>query len=254
MRPIKLEFSGLNSYIEKTTIDFEKLMNYGIFGIFGDTGSGKSTILDTISIALYGEIPRNTKNYINTNCDKTIISYEFEIKNKYKKKRYRVSRTIVRSEKGTKTFKAKLSELKNNNMEEVLSEDIDDVNKKIINIIGFTFSDFTKAILLPQGRFNEFIKSTDSSKRDILERVFDLGKYGENLNYKIRKREDEKFKLKQDLEKELSKYEGVTHEAYVNELREIESLKYYQKRKNMEFEIAQKNIKKLKKYMKIKVI
>ena len=62
------------------------------------------------------------------------VEYEFEIKNKYKKKRYRVSRTIVRSEMGTKTFKAKLSELKNNNIEEVLSEDVDNVNKKIINI------------------------------------------------------------------------------------------------------------------------
>lgn len=96
---------------------------------------------------------------------------------------------------------------------------------------------------LPQGRFNEFIKSTDSSKRDTLERVFDLGKYGEILNYKIIKREEIKFKLKQDLETELRKYEGVTHEAYVNELREIESLKYYLKRKNMEFEIAQKKYK-----------
>ncbi|WP_286156781.1 AAA family ATPase [Romboutsia ilealis] len=243
MKPIKLEFSGLNSYIEKTTIDFEILMNHGIFGIFGDTGSGKSTILDAISLALYGEIPRNTQDYININCDKAIISYEFEIKNKYKKKRYRVSRTIVRSEMGTKTFKAKLSELKNNNIEEVLSEDVDNVNKKIINIIGLTFNDFTKAILLPQGRFNEFIKSTDSSKRDTLERVFDLGKYGEILNYKIIKREEIKFKLKQDLETELRKYEGVTHEAYANELREIESLKYYLKRKNMEFEIAQKKYK-----------
>ena len=243
MRPIKLEFSGLNSYIEKTTIDFEKLMNHGMFGIFGDTGSGKSTILDAISIALYGEIPRNTQDYINTNCDKATISYEFEIKNKYNKKRYKVRKTIVRSKIGTKTFEVKLSELKNNNIEEILSEDVDEVNKKIISIIGLTFNDFTKAILLPQGRFDEFIKSTDSSKRGTLERVFNLEKYGEILNYKIKKREDEKFKLKQNLETELRKYEGVTHEAYVNELRDIESLKYYQKRKNMEFEIAQKKYK-----------
>jgi exonuclease SbcC len=82
MKPIKLEFSGLNSYREKTTIDFEKLMSDGVFGIFGDTGSGKSTILDAISIALYGKIPKDTNSYININCDKAIVSYEFQINKK----------------------------------------------------------------------------------------------------------------------------------------------------------------------------
>lgn len=79
MRPIRLELTGLNSYIDKQVIDFEKLIERGLFGIFGTTGSGKSTILDAITIAMYGNISRNTKEYINSVCDKAIISYEFEI-------------------------------------------------------------------------------------------------------------------------------------------------------------------------------
>ena len=50
MRPIRLELTGLNSYIDKQVIDFEKLIERGLFGIFGTTGSGKSTILDAITI------------------------------------------------------------------------------------------------------------------------------------------------------------------------------------------------------------
>ena len=56
MRPIKLKIKGLNSFIEEQTIDFEKLTDCGLFGIFGPTGSGKSTILDGITLALYGDV------------------------------------------------------------------------------------------------------------------------------------------------------------------------------------------------------
>ena len=52
MKPIKLVIKGLNSFIEEQTIDFEKLTDRGLFGIFGPTGSGKSTILDGITLAL----------------------------------------------------------------------------------------------------------------------------------------------------------------------------------------------------------
>ena len=60
MRPIKLMIEGLNSFIEKQTIDFEDLTSEGFFGIFGPTGSGKSSILDGITLALYGNIARKT--------------------------------------------------------------------------------------------------------------------------------------------------------------------------------------------------
>lgn len=64
MRPIKLKIKGLNSFIEEQTVDFEKLTDRGLFGIFGKTGSGKSTILDGITLALYGDVSRKSSNYI----------------------------------------------------------------------------------------------------------------------------------------------------------------------------------------------
>ena len=82
MRPIRLEISGLNSYIEKQVVDFSELTSRGLFGIFGKTGSGKSTILDAITIAMYGNISRDTKEYINTSCNSAKIKYIFEIRRK----------------------------------------------------------------------------------------------------------------------------------------------------------------------------
>ena len=59
MKPVRLEFKGLNSVSERAVIDVAPLLQSGIFGIFGETGSGKSTILDAINVALYGDIERN---------------------------------------------------------------------------------------------------------------------------------------------------------------------------------------------------
>ena len=67
MRPLQLKLKGINSYSEEQGIDFETLTSQGLFGIFGHTGSGKSTILDAMTLALYSKLPRDTKNFINTN-------------------------------------------------------------------------------------------------------------------------------------------------------------------------------------------
>ena len=113
MRPIKLELSGLNSYVEKQTINFEELTSRGLFGIFGNTGSGKSTILDAITIALYGTIARDTSDYVNSCCDKATVKYEFEIGSRNNRKRYYVERTIKTNNKGgTSTSRVILGEIK----------------------------------------------------------------------------------------------------------------------------------------------
>ena len=79
MKPIKLEITGLQSFIEKQTIDFS-LASGSIFGIFGKTGSGKSTILDGVTLALFGYVSRISKNaeFINSKCNSCEVSLEFE--------------------------------------------------------------------------------------------------------------------------------------------------------------------------------
>ena len=102
MKPVYLEFSGVNSFSERAEIDFEKLLEFGIFGIFGDTGSGKSTILDCIVFALYGKVSRlDSKdaviaNLINYHSDRAYVNFEFEIEYGGKRRRYRVARELKR--------------------------------------------------------------------------------------------------------------------------------------------------------------
>ena len=77
MRPLQLKLTGINSYREEQIIDFETLTSQGLFGIFGPTGSGKSSILDAMTLALYAKLPRDTKNFINTNEKRLTFPFFF---------------------------------------------------------------------------------------------------------------------------------------------------------------------------------
>lgn len=99
MRPLKLKIAGLNSFVEEQIIDFELLTEKGLFGIFGPTGSGKSTIIDAITLSMYGKIPRNSKDFINTQSTSMSLTYQFEIGVDGARKRYIVERNVKRDAK-----------------------------------------------------------------------------------------------------------------------------------------------------------
>ena len=82
MKPRYLEIEGLQSFKEIQKINFDELSETGLFGIFGPTGSGKSTILDAITLALYGKVHRavmGTQGIINTNSDKVRVTFVFDL-------------------------------------------------------------------------------------------------------------------------------------------------------------------------------
>ena len=93
MKPVYLEFCGINSFSETAKIDFRALLSGGLFGIFGDTGSGKSTILDCIHFALYGvvdRVPKALSDCINYHCDGAYVVFDFEITTEGERHTYRV--------------------------------------------------------------------------------------------------------------------------------------------------------------------
>ena len=143
MRPIKLKIKGINSFIEEQVIDFEKLSDRGLFGIFGPTGSGKSTVLDGITLALYGKVARDSSNYINANCDSGNVSFEFQISGA-EKKRYLVEREFKKDKKteNAKSGKCKVVDI-TGGIPEVLADSKTMVDNKCKEIIGLNLDDFT---------------------------------------------------------------------------------------------------------------
>lgn len=211
MRPIKLKIKGLNSFIEEQVIDFEKLTDRGLFGIFGPTGSGKSTILDGITLSLYGDLARKSSNYINTNCDTLSVSFEFQITS-FETKKYRVERSFKRDKKtgGIKTSGAKLLDITNGEL--ILAERAREVDKSCQKILGLSLDDFTRTVVLPQGKFSEFLKLEGKQRREMLERLFNLQKYGDNLSIKLSKKIKEKKTENDILIGQLKGYENVNDE------------------------------------------
>ncbi|MBZ9636942.1 AAA family ATPase [Clostridium sp. FP1] len=216
MKPVNLKIKGLNSFVEEQTIEFSRLTEKGLFGIFGPTASGKSTILDGITIALYGKVSRETKEFVNTETNMVEISYDFEIGLGKTRKLYRAERCIKRLKTGYfKTAYARLIEINKENSEEnkVLAEGPKDVEENIIDIIGLKVEDFTRSVVLPQGKFNEFLKLTGKERRNMLERIFALEKYGTKLYEKIKRVRNENLITKNELEGEMKGYENVGQEA-----------------------------------------
>ena len=258
MKPKRLEFCGINSFSEKAVIDFDRLLAGGIFGIFGDTGSGKTTILDSMIFALYGRVDRirggNANEIINYHCDKAYVIFDFECEWNGKRRLFRVERQIKRK---NSQQELELCELEGDSVRSV-SEGVKKTNEKILEIIGLSFEDFKKCIALPQGEFAQFVKADRGERLRLISRLFDLEGYGEKLNAVLKDRFDS---AKQELDLkdgELNAYASYSEEA-LSELKGELSLLASRKceldaeyeRKRAEFEM-QKNCyertQKLEKY------
>lgn len=194
MRPLSLSVSGLQSFRESQTIPFSDLCSGGVFGIFGPTGSGKSTILDAVTLALYGKVERaagGTHGIMNQAEDKLSVSFSFQLGQGSSEKNYSVERSYKRSGEHTiRTSTSRLIEVVNG--ESVVHADKErDVTRMVQDLLGLTIEDFTRAVVLPQGKFAEFLSLKGADRRQMLQRLFQLEKYGDVLNQKLKKRSDE---------------------------------------------------------------
>ena len=212
MRPIRLKIKGINSFQEEQLIDFETLTQAGIFGIFGPTGSGKSTILDGITLALFGKLSRNSTNYINVNEEKASVVYEFVIAGQ-EEKTYQVSREFKRNKnEGINQGKCQLLELRPEGSL-VLADKTTEVTSACEDIIGLGLTDFTRTVVLPQGKFSDFLKLEGKPRRDMLERLFNLSKYGDDLTNRLKSERISEVEKLNQIVGSMMTYEGVTPEV-----------------------------------------
>lgn len=250
MRPILLEIEGLQSYKERQVIDFEKLCENGLFGIFGETGSGKSTILDAMIFSFYGDIPRASelaleknglKNFLNTSSKKMEVYFKFALDEDI----YEISRKYaIGKSKGEDVLREKETVLRKNG--EIVADSIKKLDRIIAEDFGLSIDDFTRTVVLPQGKFSEFVKLKGADKRVMLENIFAMERYGKALQEKIKKEVNFWTEKDKELERELAELEDVTAER-IEELEEEKKFKVEEiERKRKEHSNVEKKYYELK--------
>ncbi|WP_339271914.1 AAA family ATPase [Paenibacillus sp. FSL K6-1330] len=191
MKPILLKLSGLQSYRETQEIDFETLCETGLFGIFGPTGSGKSTLLDAITLAMYGKVERavnGTQGIMNHSEDSLTVSFTFELSSAAGLERYRVERRFKRvNELSISNTVSRFIHVTPDG-DQVMADKLAEVTRCVEEKIGLKMDDFTRAVVLPQGKFAEFLSLKGSERRQMLQRLFHLERYGDQLAIKLSRR------------------------------------------------------------------
>ncbi|WP_028863785.1 AAA family ATPase [Psychromonas aquimarina] len=175
MKILSLRFKNLNSLKGHWKIDFQDadFLENGLFVITGQTGAGKSTILDAICLALYQQTPRldrltQSKNELMTrgsaNCSAEV---EFSVKGEG----YRVFWEQKRARKSASgKLQAPICEL--STIEgDVLCTKSSEVLKQVIELTGLDFSRFTKSMLLAQGGFAAFLNASTKERAELLEEL-----------------------------------------------------------------------------------
>ncbi|WP_010252203.1 AAA family ATPase [Myroides injenensis] len=176
MIPIKLTIDGLYSYQEKQTIDFTSLIEAGLFGIFGKVGSGKSSILEAISFGLYGESERlnardnRAYNMMNLKSNRSTIDFEFY---NFQDKKYRIYREFKRNSKKFEDVKRGDAILYEWKEEEWIP--LPELN--IEEIVGLSYENFKRTIIIPQGKFKEFIELKGAERTRMMQDIFGLDRF-----------------------------------------------------------------------------
>lgn len=218
MQPIQLKIKGLNSFKEEQVISFEALTKQGLFGIFGPTGSGKSTILDGITLALYGEVARGVvsknSNFINSSSNTASVSFQFRM-NGQETHEYCAERSYRINKSGKRKLTCRLVEIKPGEESILLSESDKEMKAMCQSIIGLKYDDFIRTVVLPQGQFSKFLTLEGSKRNEMLERLFHLDEYGELLMNKVKKEADKTKAELNQFEGELKAYEAVSQEEYL---------------------------------------
>ncbi|TDQ14784.1 exonuclease SbcC [Algoriphagus boseongensis] len=200
MIPVRLEIEGLYSYREKQTIEFDKLTAAGLFGIFGAVGSGKSSILEAILLALYGSTERlsdrgERASMLNLQSDQVLILFTFQAgKNnsnlylaRYFAKRNKKDREKI--ELGEHVFYRKKG------------TDWEAIEESASDILGMSKEHFKQTVIIPQGKFREFIDQKPSDRAEMMMLLFGLDRFdlSQKTGSLLKATREEKIRLETQL-------------------------------------------------------
>jgi exonuclease SbcC len=162
---------GFTAFRAPTVVDFA---GADLFALVGPTGSGKTSVIDALTFALYGSVPRLDDRravapVISQNLNEARVRLDFTVDGE--------AYTAVRVVRATRAGGATTKEARLQRGDEVLAGAADEVTEAVTALLGLTFEHFTTCVSLPQGQFARFLHDRPRSRQDLLVRLLDLGLY-----------------------------------------------------------------------------
>ena len=223
MRPVRLLLDGFGSYRQPAEADFSDV---DFFALIGPTGSGKSTLIDGLCFALYGTVPRWGKenaiaDALAPAANACRVCLVFEAAGK----RYAAVRALTRDKKGlvhTKEARlelldpaippgAPIADLLAASIEQI-AEGPDLVTSRVEDLLGLSYRHFTQSVLLPQGRFSEFLHAKAGARQDLLVQLLAFGIY-EKVGQRARERAKLAAEHTRNAQRERAELGAATEEA-----------------------------------------
>lgn len=176
MRPLALRLKGFTSFRDEQEIDFRDL---DLFALWGPTGSGKSSILDAITYALYGKVERiegirteSISGLITHGQPRMAVTFEFESDSKT----FRLTRTTTLG--GATKVRLDRQEGEDWVSHGEGGDSVREVNRIVPRLVGLDYDAFTRSVVLPQGKFAEFLVGDAAQRREILTELLGLELFG----------------------------------------------------------------------------
>lgn len=248
MKILAVRFKNINSLQGEWNIRFDAppLSEAGLFAISGPTGAGKTTILDAITVALYGDIPRyqttDIRELLSRGTGECFAETEFEVNGKQYRSKWSVRRARSNPSGNIQTAEMELALLPSG---ELLETYLSKVPKKTTEITGLSFDQFLRSVLLAQGDFAKFLKAKDNERAGLLERMTGTEEYSDISKFVYEKAKTEKQhldilegkidknRLISEPEKESLAEERTRHIDAISSLDgEISTLRQYEKWRN----------------------